>query len=158
MSAESALHNHHQKLWDQQKRRQKRGSKKNAKPEKALEMLVLEWALQKGLFLHVIEAKAVYSAAAARYLRGQAEAGIPDLIGNFGAPSVWIELKAKGRRGTLKEHQRSFLVRKVKQGCFAVCVDSVNLLDTLLNAFLNSHGNDRVQMLIDSLPKIRSFS
>ena len=154
MSAESALIKHHQKLFDLERRRQKRGSKKNAKPEKVLEKQILEWALRRGFSLHVIEAKAVYSTAAGRYLRGQAEAGLPDLIGNFGSLSVWVELKSKGRMGTLKEHQREFLVRKIEQECFAVCVDSVELLSEVFQAFISSV--DKIKLLLNALPQRRA--
>jgi len=156
MSAKSALLNYHKKIWDKDKRTQSRAGKKNDKPEKALEKSVLAWASSRNLFLHVVESKAVYSASAGRYLRGQAEAGLPDLIGNVLGLSVWIELKAKGRRGTLKEHQRAFLVRKIEQGCFACCVDSVDQLASLLSSYFNTPSSDRAQLLQNHLPKKRS--
>ena len=155
MSAKSALLNYHARIWTSEKRSQSRRGKKNDKPEKVLEKSVLSWALLNGLNLHVIESKAVYSASAGRYLRGQAEAGLPDLIGNIQGLSAWIELKAKGRRGTLKEHQRLFLIRKIEQGCFACCIDSVDQLAELFESYFNTHVSDRVQLLLDHLPKKR---
>jgi len=152
---DSALHRYYAKELEKEKRSRNRATKRNGKPEKELEKSILKWASQKAIHLHVIEAKAVYSQSAGRYLRGQAEAGIPDLIGNCGGLSMWIELKSPGRRGTLKQHQREFLVQKVKQGCFSCCVDSVEQLDRLLAAFLSTPFSGRVQLLLDHLPKSR---
>lgn len=155
MSAEDALLKHHQKLLDREIRSAKRGRKKNQKPEKELEKQILAACEQWGFDLHVVEAKAVYSEKAGRYLRGQTEAGLPDLVGNLEGLSVWIELKAPGRRSTLKEHQRAFLVRKIEAGCFAVCVDSAEGLYDLTRAFLSTRSSDRCQLLLDHLPKKR---
>jgi hypothetical protein len=152
MSAKDALLKYHAKHAAGVKRTQSRAGKKNGKPEKVLEKQVLTWASNHAIHLHVVESKAVYSASAGRYLRGQAEAGLPDLIGNIEGLSAWIELKAKGRRGTLKEHQREFLVRKIEQGCFAVCIDSVDQLASVLAAFLSTPSSDRVRLLLDHLP------
>lgn len=158
MSASDALRNYSQKLLNQQTRRQKRpAGKKNQKPEKYLEGLVLKWAQGRGLDLHVVESKAVYSASAGRYLRGQTEAGMPDLIGNYQGLSVWIELKAPGRRGTLKAHQFEFLVAKAKAGCFACCTDSVYHVESLFKSFLDADDKSRVSMLLSDLPKPKCF-
>lgn len=155
MSAEDALKKYYARQMGSEKRRRK--GRKNGKPEKELERSVLQWASSQGIFLHVVEAKAVFSEKAQRYLRGQAEAGLPDLIGNHGSLSVWIELKAKGRRSTLKEHQREFLVAKIEQGCFACCVDSVEMLESLLVSFLSTGTSDRQLLLLNALPAKRNL-
>ena len=153
--AQRALLNYHAKDAAKLSRKSSRQGRKNDKPEKVLEKQILIWAVNHGLSLHVVESKAVYSVAAGQYLRGQAEAGLPDLIGNLAELSVWIELKAKGRRGTLKEHQRDFLIRKVEQGSFASCIDSVDQLSELLSTFLSTAFSDRVRLLLHHLPATR---
>ncbi len=155
MSAKDALLKFYKRDADKLSGKSQRKRRKNASPEKDLEKEILRWSTSKGIDLHVIEAKAVYSVSAGRYLRGQAEAGLPDLVGNCEGLSVWIELKAPGRRSTLKVHQRDFLVRKISQGCFAVCVDSVESLAKVLASFLSTPASDRVQLLLDHLPKQR---
>lgn len=155
MSAKDALNRYYKRQMGRDKRDQK-PKRKNAKPEKFLEKEVLAWASSKAIHLHVVEAKAVYSQSAGRYLRGQAEAGLPDLIGNIEGLSVWIELKAKGRRSTLKPHQQAFLIAKIEQGCFAACIDSVDQLESLLSTYFKTAFSDRAKLLLDHLPKKKS--
>lgn len=152
MSAKDALLKFHKRDAEKLSGKTRRKVKKNAKPEKDLEKEILHWAQSKAIHLHVVESKAVYSVSAGRYLRGQAERGLPDLIGNCEGLSMWVELKAPGRRSTLKMHQRDFLEQKVSQGCFAVCVDSVEMLAKVLAAFLSTPASDRAQLLMDHLP------
>lgn len=113
--------------------------RKNKKPEKEVEQEVLEWAERQNIYLHVIEAKAVFSASAGRYLSGQCESGMPDLIGNNNSgQSLYIELKAKGRRSNLSLDQYQFLKNKIDQNCFAVVVDSAHCLNEFYYTWLNS--------------------
>lgn len=112
---------------------------KNKKPEKIVEKDCLDWAKKNSVFLHVVESKAVFSQAAGRYLRGQTESGLSDLIGNnTSGHSVWIELKAKDRRCTLSLIQHKFLSEKISQGCFAVVVDSADRLHEYYYTWLNN--------------------
>lgn len=159
MSVRDALRRYSQGLLDQEMRRQKRRpGRKNQRPEKDLERQVLEWAQVQGLDLHVVESKAVYSKAAGRYLRGQTASGMPDLIGTYRGLSVWIELKAQGRRGTLKEHQFVFLLGKAKAGCFACCTDSVDHVSNLFLNWLALDESSRIKLLLNDLPKRRDSS
>lgn len=123
-----ALQKNHARLYKEQKRETK-SRRKNQKPEKELEVEVLSWLSLHGFDAHVVEAKAVFHAKTQQYLKGQAEAGFPDICGcsSFG-DSVWIELKAPGRLGTFRENQRSFITSKIEKNCFAVCIDSVEKL------------------------------
>jgi hypothetical protein len=114
---------------DRQTPKPKRSRNKNQTPEKDVQKRVTEWAKLNHFYLHVVESKAVYSQASASYLRGQVEPGFPDLVGNDSSGCVvYVELKALGKRSNLSELQYEFLRNKINQGCFAVCVDSPELL------------------------------
>lgn len=104
-------------------------AKRNASPEKDLVKLILKACETRGWSCHVVESKAVYNASAGRYISGQTVQGFTDIVGcdNQGI-SMWIEVKAPGKRSTLKEHQRQFLIEKISKNAFAVCIDSVELL------------------------------
>ena len=67
-----------------------------------------------------------------------------------------VEFKAPGKRGTLKPHQREFLIEKIKRGAFAVCVDSVECLEFIWTQFdrLRRHDVESAkQLLFNNLPK-----
>ncbi len=154
MSAASALNRFYQRQAREVSRRPKR---RNKKPEADLEKVLVPLFSELGLAMHKIESKAVYSASAGRYITGQAEAGMSDYIGNtkYGT-AAFIEVKAPGKRATLKVHQREFLLSKILSGCFAVCIDSTTSLVEIYNLW-----NTRMRMepmlarniLIMSLPK-----
>jgi hypothetical protein len=152
MSAEDALKKYCAKHW----KRQSRAHRRNNHPEADLKTEVLGWLKSNGFSCHSIESKAVYSARAGRYVRGQTAPGVADIFGC--APNgigVFIELKAPGRLSTLKHHQRDFLVAKICFGAFGACIDSVAGLAGTWTEFLNISATDikRAQeFLIDSLP------
>jgi len=115
---------------ERQQPKEKKSRAPSKKPEKEVEKQVLQWAKMQNIFLHVVESKAVFSQAAGSYLRGQVDAGFPDLVGNDSSGRVlYVELKAFGRRSNLSELQYEFLKRKINQGCFAVVVDSSEILN-----------------------------
>lgn len=133
---------------------------RNTGPEKQVEMEIRAWAKAVGFDLTVVDTAAVWNPMAGRYLRRQASESLPDLIGNHGSLSVWIELKAKGQRsainGAKNRHQKEFLIRKIKQGCFAVVTDSVEHLNDIWAKYRKASPYDRFQILIDDLPKPRT--
>lgn len=106
-------------------------SRKNKKPEQLVVNECMSWMKSQGFNMTIVESKAVYNVKAQRYLHSQAVRGMSDAVGNdaFGI-GVFIEFKAKGRRSTIKEHQIDFLKHKIQTNCFAVVVDSVDLLKT----------------------------
>jgi hypothetical protein len=71
--------------------------------------------------------------------------------------AVFIELKAKGRRSALRENQREFLIEKINTGCFAVVVDSLELLENQWERFCLLKKRRQYQMakdfLFTALPK-----
>lgn len=144
---ERAILKHHERAA----RRDGNSARKNNKPEQSVVKEVLKWAKSRGLDLHVVESKAVYSASAGRYLHSQTSESLPDLLGNYQGLSVWIECKAKGRVSTLKEHQRAFLARKATQNCFACVTDSVKRLENYFDTFLTLLPEDRPTYLLSHL-------
>lgn len=162
MSARSALEKYsrrHAGIKKREPKEKKKVQKENGTPEGAVQKEVLDWCKQRGFDISVVESKAVYSRSAGRYLRGQTEAGFSDLVGvSPNGRAVFIELKALGKRSTLKPHQYDFLLRKIKLFAFAVCVDSVRSLDDAFNTWSNLiHDNpDQARMFLEEhLPKSR---
>ena len=100
------------------------------KPEKITEVEVLAMCSQLGFDVSVIESKATYSKNLERYTKSKsAPVGISDIVGNDDrGMAVYVELKAKGKLSTLRPAQKIFLLRKIQSGCFAVVVDSADLL------------------------------
>ncbi len=100
------------------------------KPEKITEVEVLAMCSQLGFDVSVIDSKATYSTNLERYAKSKsAPGGFPDIVGNDDrGMAVFIELKAKGKLSTLRPAQKIFLLRKIQAGCFAVAVDSADLL------------------------------
>jgi hypothetical protein len=112
-------------------------------PEKLVEKEVLEACKQLNIDVDVIESKATFSKNLGRYTQSRsAPEGMSDLVGNDREGlSVYIELKARGKLRTLRPKQKAFLLRKIENNCFAVCVDSADLLFELYYQFFRS-GDD----------------
>lgn len=158
MSAKEALHKYLKRQANIIDREMKGKKRKNKKPEKETEKKVLNWCKKIGIDIHVIESKAVYSKKAGRYLKSQTSESLPDLIGNYEGIAVFIELKAYQRRRALKDHQRDFLIRKIKQDCFACCTDRVEHINDLFKDWLNlSSRESRINLLLSDLPKKRKL-
>lgn len=134
---------------------------RNSGPEKTVvEPLVKNWLAANGFDITVVDTAAVWNPIAKRYLRRQASESLPDLIGNKGPLSVWIELKADGRRSSINSakqlNQRAFLIRKIRQGCFACVTDGVPHLRALWFKYQNAKtDSERLQVLLEDLPEIR---
>lgn len=153
-SAMRALLSYNKKQIKKSVKRKKKRS--GPSPEKIVEKSVMNWLNSQGFSCNVIEAKAVYNAQAGRYLRGQTDAGFPDIAGcTPNGLGCFIELKAKGKRSTLKEHQREFLINKINCGAFAVCVDSDECLADIVSKFKSCTIDKRKKLLLDHLPKKR---
>lgn len=104
---------------------------RNKAPEKEVVKICLGWLRSSGFDVHVVEAKAVFSAKAGRYLSSQTTPGMSDIVGNSPeGVACFIEVKAKGKISTLRENQRQFLINKIHSNCFAVVVDSQDTLQS----------------------------
>lgn len=143
-------------------KRQLRGNKrakreKNESPEKAVEKEVVRWLASAGFCVSVVESKAVYSPSAGRYLRGQTEPGFTDICGVTPTGiGCFIELKAPGRKSTIRPAQVDFIQRKIKKNAFACCVDSFTDLADVYRTWsmLLKESDVRAQeFLISRLPK-----
>lgn len=124
MSAKLALDRYYQRVAKQDAKNS-RPRRKNQKPEEILKAQVLIWLRQHGFSVHAVESKAVFSQKLGRYMNSQAVPGFADIAGACpNGIGCFIELKAPGRRSTLRPAQRKFLLEKVNLGCFAVVIDS----------------------------------
>lgn len=104
-------------------------TRRNAKPEKAVQDEALLWMRMQGWDVEIFEAKATYDPKRGIYRQQAMKSGVVDCLGNTNnGIGVAIEFKAPGRLGTLKDNQREFLERKIDSRCFAVVVDSSYLL------------------------------
>lgn len=127
---------------------------KNNKPEKIVEKSCLQYLRSIGASIDVVESKATYSLSAKSYRSSPIKAGFPDLVGcDQNGILLSIELKAPGRRSTLRPAQRAFLIEKINHNAFAVCVDSVELLKNLYDKWSCVTGDPAKKFLLDSLPK-----
>lgn len=135
MSAKKSLERYYQRQLNEQERSH-RPKRKNAKPEFEVKKAVMVWLKENHFSCDAVESKAVYSARAGRYLNSQATPGFADIAGACpNGLGCFIELKAPGKRSTLRHTQRDFLMGKINLGCFAVCVDSVSCLQLIWNEF-----------------------
>lgn len=161
MSAKKALENYSRREAKKLAPKTPRGP--NKKPEFEFKKLLRRHLEKRGFSVEVVESKAVFSEASGRYLSGQARAGFSDTCGvtpYFGV-AFFVELKAPGRRGTLKVHQRDFLLGKIQMGAFACCVDSIALFDELYDEWVALRGEGYFtaskEMLAGRLPKIKNL-
>lgn len=114
----------------------------------------MRWLRASGFDVTVIEAKATFNQKRSRFIAQSVAPGTCDIVGNDSAGrAVFIELKAPGRRSTLREQQRDFLQRKIKTGCFAVVVDSVEMLKEFYSVWTSHDASLRFHYLESVLPK-----
>lgn len=106
--------------------------KRNKSPEKSVQYQVKDWMDIKGWSMHVVESKATFNPTVGRYLTSNAVPGMSDLIGNTPQGiAAFVELKAPGKRSTIRPAQRKFIEEKIKTNAFAVIIDSVALLEEI---------------------------
>lgn len=126
----------------------------NTKPEKEVEKEVVLWMKMMGWKYTVIESKAVYSQAMGRYMHSQAKKGHADITGITDcAVGFAVELKAPGKRSTLREDQRIFLVDYISRGGFACVTDSVSHLENLYKKWTVNRDSS---LLLNDLPVIKA--
>ena len=132
---------------------------RNSGPEKKItEEAILDLGLSLGFDFTVIDTAAVWNPIAQKFQRRQASESLPDLIGNHGRVSVWVELKAPGRRSAVNQSkdQRKFLIRKIKSGCFACVTDGPVHFRALWIRWQRCQNEaERYQLLMNDLPAIR---
>jgi len=127
--------------------------KKNENQEGPVVLEIKKGLTALGFDLNIVEAKAVYNHAAGRYISGQVDPGYPDLSGNGpNGESVFIEVKASGKRSTLRLEQYAFLKNKIDKNCFAICADSFEYALNAFNTWIKLSPALRRDFLLAELP------
>lgn len=128
--------------------------KKPGKPEVELTLLPLKKHLEaKEWSMTIIEAKANFSEESGRYTWGAVEPGFPDLSGNMPTGlAVFIEVKAPGKRSTIRPAQREFLLRKIATNCFAICCDSIEYFERVFGEW--QKAENKKALLLRELPEL----
>lgn len=130
--------------------------RKNNKPEKEVESLVLQWCKKHDWDISVYEAS-TYDPVSRQKHTSKMEVGHSDLGGITPTGlACYIELKAKGRLNNLSENQKLFLERKIARNSFAIVTDSVERLELLWHSFSGIHKlESRRAFLTNALPLIK---
>jgi len=132
--------------------------KKNENREGPVVLEIKNTLAKVGFDLNGVEAKAVWNPREGRYMSTQAAPGFPDLCGSGpDGESVWIEVKAKGKRHTIRHAQFEFLLNKIKRNCFAICSDNAEYAIAAFNKWKALNNLDRQNFLISELPKAIKF-
>lgn len=133
----------------------KRLTRKNLSPERDLQKELIKHLNSIGWSVQSVESKSTFDPRSGRYVGVAAKHGTSDLVGNdSNGCAVFIELKAPGRIGTLREKQREFLIQKIKSNAFACVIDSLSLLIDIYSKWsLLPLGVERQKFLTSLLPK-----
>ncbi len=114
------------------------------------------WAKEKGISLKRYESKAIKQSVGGRTIwrNSGMQYGTPDLMGTGRGYTVAIEVKAPGRRSTLRAMQREFLIDVIAQGGFGVVADDVDVLNNWWLEYLAMKRSDQntTQWLTNLLP------
>lgn len=112
--------------------------KRNASPEKLVEAKFKFFAHLNHWELDVIESKAQYNVAAGTYRKSKAAPeGFADMVGfSHNLEPVYLELKAPGKRHTVRDEQLVFLVKKIVRGAFAIVTDDPKHMTDHYNEWL----------------------
>lgn len=125
MSVKTALYNY---LDRQANKEPNDPRRRNKTPEADLQAKIIKNGKKDDFKLYITDSSARWSGEAEAYVSEKYESGMSDLTGDRDGLACYVEVKAPGKRYTLKMHQREFLLKKIDRGCFAVCVDSYELL------------------------------
>jgi len=128
-------------------------NRKNEKPEAEFLLLLKKYLHGLGWDMTVIEAKANYSESSGRYTHGAVASGYPDMSGNMPSGlAAYIEVKAPGKRNTIRPAQREFLIGKIGTNCFAIVCDSVKYFEQVHGEWLVA--SDKKSYLLSQLPEL----
>lgn len=154
MSAKEALERYFARVAEKEARSAK-PKRKNQQPEESLKKEVLVWLRTNGFSVHSVESKAVFSQRLGRHMNSQTVLGFSDIAGVCpNGVGCFIELKAPGRRSTLRPAQRVFLTDKITLGTFALVIDSIEDLESTWKTFLTlMELRQKTDFLLHHLPK-----
>lgn len=126
--------------------------RKNNKPEEDVKSDHVRWYKDNGFFVNVYESKA--KNIRGRWQSSGLDYGTPDMLGvcNNGYFHS-VELKAPGRRSTVRENQHKFLTKAINCGGFAIVSDSLDYTKRVYSAWLLLSAKDRIKLLKSELPK-----
>ena len=137
-----------ERYYARESKKYEKPKRKNAKPEKGVQVACVAWMRAQGWNVSVFEARATYSPSAGVWKQQAMPAGVSDCMGNMkDGHGVAVEFKAPGRLGTFadvrNDRQREFLITKIESGVFACVVDSVERLQSTYKnwAFCWDHGH-----------------
>ncbi len=135
-----------------------KSTRKNAKPEKAVEVACVTWMRGMGWDVQIIESKATWSPAARCWKQQGTRAGTCDCVGNTKeGHAIFVEFKAPGKLSTFWENERQsdFIIAKIRSGAFACVVDSVDRLAAVYSGWLRARSERNVgaSFLMSVLPK-----
>lgn len=125
--------------------------RKNDNPEERVVAEHLEWFKDNNYFIKRMESKA-------KNINGVWRAsgvgvGTPDLIGcSPDGLFIACEVKALGRRSTLRGLQREYLVEVIKRGGYGFCSDDTDYLTMLLKKLNNLPLAEIRLLLLRELP------
>ena len=114
-------------------------TRRNAKPEKSVESVCIQWLGLKGFSVHVYESKAKYLPGKGYTSRTPLPVGHSDCAGvdPYGI-GVYVEFKAPGRLvySSISPEQRAFILDKINHSAFAIATDNLELLQKAYAAFI----------------------
>jgi hypothetical protein len=143
---EAAVLRHHKK----QLPKERRGPNDN--PEARVVLALKKHLHSLGFSMDVVDSS-TYNKQAGYNTHNVTTPGFSDLVGcsNQGL-SVYIEVKAPGKRNNVSHAQREFLTAKIKSNCFAIVCDSCAYFDRVWAQF--QFVVDRQALLLVELPKM----
>jgi len=125
---------------------------KRKKPEKKIQDQIEQYARLKGLVVFTVDSKGVFVPGAKRFVASKTTKGVSDLImcNNWGQ-FIAVEVKAKGRRSTVKPEQFDFLESIIERDGIAIVSDSLDsFVDTynLSMSFKLSNNHDGLKAFL----------
>ena len=137
--------------------------KSYGKPEKKVEKECLVYMRSLGWSVNIFEAKATWNPDAGAWTQQGMKAGTCDCLGNTpNGVSIAVEFKAPGSLASFNSEsrylQKQFIIDKINTYCFAVVVDSAEMLKTYFREWSRLVSFDRdmaKEYLMNSLPQMR---
>lgn len=129
--------------------------RKNGKPEELISISIRNYLNYNGWSVNWYESKAVYNPKIGRYMNSQMVPGHSDLAGTTPEGiACYIEVKNIGKRNTLRDNQREFLMEKISKNCFACVATSISEVISIFNQWqlMKLPPNFKQAFLLKQLP------
>src|SRR5574343_142669 len=149
-STKKALENYYKSLLPKEQSLEPK--RKNKSPEKDVQTAIMNKMRELGLFVFRVEARALDIGGNLSY--SETSSGVSDLLavsttGQFLA----VEVKASGRRSTLRYSQRVFLTSVIASNGFASVSDSVEHFVSLWQTYQKTPDALKKALLLNDLPR-----